>query len=63
MSTIREYDGSNDYFDDSYASKYKNYSNAFLEGLSVSSDNSSAFNLSDYAMIKNGTYGKLMRAY
>lgn len=63
MSTIREYAGGNDYFDDSYASKYKNYSNVFLEGLSVSSDNSSAFNLSDYAMIKNGTYGKLMKAY
>ena len=63
MSTIREYASGNNYFDDSYTGKNSNYANAFLSGLSVNTDSSSAFNLSDYAMIKNGTYGKLMKAY
>ena len=63
MSTIREYASGNNYFDDSYTGKNSNYANAFLSGLSVNTDTSSAFNLSDYAMIKNGTYGKLMKAY
>lgn len=63
MSTIREYAAGNSYYDDSYKNYNKN--NAFLAGLNVSADNSSSsvFSLSDYAMIKNGTYGKLMKAY
>lgn len=63
MSTIREYAGGNHYFDDSLSGKKENLSNSFLAGLSVNADMDSGFDLSDYAMIKNGAYGKLMKAY
>ena len=63
MSTIREYAGSSNYYDDSYVTKNKNYANAFLSGLSTPTTNSGDFSLSDYAMIKKGTYGKLLKAY
>ena len=62
MATIREISNGN-YFDDYYTGKNSNYANAFLSGLNVNNDNSSSFSLTDYAMIKNGTYGKLMKAY
>ena len=63
MSTIREYAGSSNYYDASYVTKNKNYANAFLSGLSTPTTNSGDFSLSDYAMIKKGTYGKLLKAY
>ena len=59
MSTIRGISNS-DYFDDYYTGKNSNYANAFLSGLNTNTDNSSSFSLTDYAMIKKGTYGKLM---
>ena len=62
MATIREISNGN-YFDDYYTGKNSNYANAFLSGLNVNNDNSSSFSLTDYAMIKKGTYGKLMKAY
>ena len=31
--------------------------------MNMSADTGSTFSLSDYAMIKNGTYGKLTKAY
>lgn len=62
MATINDYLSSS-YYDNSkdYSSVNSN-SNLFLSGLSVSSDNNS-FNLSDYTAIKNGSYGKLLKAY
>ena len=62
MSTIRGISNS-DYFDDYYTGKNSNYANAFLSGLNTNTDNSGSFSLTDYAMIKKGTYGKLMKAY
>lgn len=62
MSTVREYAGGNNY--DSYGSNNAGYTNDFLSGLSVNSNNNSgSYDLSDYAMIKNGSYGKLLKAY
>lgn len=62
MSTINDYMSSS-YYDssDSYSSRAASNANTFLSGLSVSSD--SSFSLSDYASIKNGSYGKLLKAY
>ncbi|MDE7434744.1 MAG: hypothetical protein K2N01_02815 [Lachnospiraceae bacterium] len=48
-----------------YGSKYNtnvDYSTLFGE-TEVSSNSSPSFSLSDYASIKNGSYGKLMKAY
>lgn len=59
-STINDYIRTNGCYDDYNNNKY---ANDFLSGLNVNIDNGSAFNLSDYAMIRNGTYGKLMKAY
>ena len=53
MSTIRDISGNNNYFDDSF-NKINN-NNSFLSGLNVNTDSSSTFNVSDYAMIKNGS--------
>lgn len=61
MATISDYI-SNSYYDSSSTSSTNSNSNLFLSGLSVSSD-SSSFDLSDYAAIKNGSYGKLLKAY
>lgn len=61
MSTIRDISGNNNYFDDSF-NKINN-NNSFLSGLNVNTDSSSTFNVSDYAMIKNGSYTKLLKAY
>ncbi len=62
MATIREMAGSNNYFDDSF-NKNTNYNNSFLSGLNINTGSSDAFNVSDYAMIKNGSYTKLLKAY
>ena len=62
MSTIRDYVNNNNYFDDQF-NRNQNNANSFLSGLNFSSDTGSSFNISDYAMIKNGTYTKLMKAY
>lgn len=60
MSTINDYIRTNGCYDDYNNNKY---ANDFLSGLNVNTDNGSAFSISDYAMIRNGTYGKLMKAY
>ena len=60
MSTIRDSVSNNNYFDDQFS---RNKNNSFLSGLNFSTDSGSSFNISDYAMIKNGTYTKLMKAY
>ena len=62
MSTIRDYASGNSY--DSYGNN-TGYTNDFLSGLSVNtnSNGGGSFDLADYAMIKNGSYGKLMKAY
>ncbi|MGN0351888.1 MAG: hypothetical protein ACI4ES_09565 [Roseburia sp.] len=62
MATISDYMSSSYYDNTNNYSNAKSNSNLFLSGLSVSSDNSS-FSLSDYATIKNGSYGKLLKAY
>lgn len=64
MSTIRQTAGSS-YFDETYGGGSSGYSNDFLSGLSVNtnSNGGGSFDLADYAMIKNGSYGKLMKAY
>lgn len=61
MSTIREYASGNSYYDSTNWTQ-NNKTNSFLAGLSVSTE-SASFNLSDWAMIKSGSYGKLMKAY
>ena len=62
MSTVREYAGGNNY--DSYGSNNAGYTNDFLSGLNVNTNNNSgSYDLGDYAMIKNGSYGKLLKAY
>lgn len=67
MSTINEYVSGNYYGNStdysSYTSKANSNANSFLSGLSISTDSSSSFNLSDWASIKNGSYGKLLKAY
>ncbi|MCR5768498.1 MAG: hypothetical protein K6G45_08420 [Lachnospiraceae bacterium] len=61
MSTIRDISGNNNYFDDSF-NKINN-NNSFLSGLNINTDSGNTFNVSDYAMIKNGSYTKLLKAY
>lgn len=62
MSTVREYAGGNNY--DPYGSNNSGYTNDFLSGLNVNTNNNSgSYDLGDYAMIKNGSYGKLLKAY
>ena len=70
MSTIRDYATSNyyesKYSDSDWNSKAKQNANSFLSGLSINTDSGSgngAISLSDYNMIRSGTYGKLMKAY
>ena len=47
-----------------YASKYNtNVDYSYLFGGMQTPSTGSAFNLSDYAAIKNGSYGKLLKAY
>lgn len=49
-----------------YASKYNtnmDYSSLFSGGAPCIDNGIGGFNVSDYAMIKNGSYGKLMKAY
>ena len=47
-----------------YASKYNtNQDYSFLFGATQSVSTGSTFSLSDYASIKNGSYGKLLKAY
>lgn len=66
MATINDYI-SGSYYDSSNSYNWNNELNAnagsFLQGLSVSSDNSSSFSLSDYASIRNGSYKTLLKAY
>ena len=62
MSTVREYAGGNNY--DPYGSNNASYTNDFLSGLNVNTNNNGgSYDLGDYAMIKNGSYGKLLKAY
>lgn len=52
----------NDFSD--YSSKYNtNYDYSFLFGGTQTPATSGGFSLSDYASIKNGSYGKLLKAY
>lgn len=47
-----------------YSSKYNtNQDYSFLFGAAQSASTSGSFSLSDYASIKNGSYGKLLKAY
>jgi hypothetical protein len=47
-----------------YASKYNtNINYSYLFGGTQAPATSGGFNLSDYAAIKNGSYGKLVKAY
>ena len=70
MSTIRGYSQSN-YYDsaDNDYSAYNQNASSFLAGLSINSGAGNnngimgGINLSDYASIKNGSYGKLVKAY
>ena len=65
MSTIRD-TLSSSYYDkndwESFSNAQKN-SSAFLSGVSLSTDSSGEISLADYAMIKNGSYRKLTKAY
>ena len=65
MARISDYVSNHKYFDENYNVNNQNYSNDFLEGLSASAPkvSSGSFSLSDYSLIKSGTYGKLMKAY
>lgn len=60
MSTIRDYVSSS-YYDDNTYNNARYNANSFLSGINISSTES--FSLSDYAAIKNGSYGKLLKAY
>ena len=68
MSTIRDYAQSN-YYDraETDFSQYNQNAGSFLSGLSINADSGTSsiggVNLSDYAMIKNGSYKKLVKAY
>ena len=64
MSTIRQAASSN-YYDEKYGGNSSGNNNDFLSGLSVNtgSNGGGSFDLTDYAMIKNGSYRKLMKAY
>ena len=58
MSEINSYSG--------YASRYNtnmDYSTLFGGGAPYIDSGMGGINVSDYAMIKNGSYGKLMKAY
>ena len=59
MSTIRQYAAGNSFYERMYGTSNNTQSNSFLSGLNMNADTGSTFSLSDYAMIKNGTYGKL----
>ena len=61
MSTIRDYMSSS-YYDDTNR-VYNNHVSMFLPVLSISNDNGTTNFLGDYASIKNGSYGKLLKAY
>ncbi|CBK75105.1 hypothetical protein CIY_24800 [Butyrivibrio fibrisolvens 16/4] len=65
MARISDYVSNHKYFDENYNVNNQNYSNDFLDGLSASAPkvSSGSFSLSDYSLIKSGTYGKLMKAY
>ena len=63
MSTIRQYAAGNSFYESLYGTSNNSSSNSFLSGMNMSADTGSTFSLSDYAMIKNGTYGKLTTAY
>ena len=63
MSTIRQYAAGNSFYESMYGTSNNTQSNSFLSGLNMNADTGSTFSLSDYAMIKNGTYGKLTKAY
>ena len=70
MSTIRDYATSSyygsQYPDSDWSSKAKQNANSFLSGLSINTDSGSgngAISISDYNMIRSGSYGKLMKAY
>ncbi len=58
MSTIRQYAAGNSFYESMYGTNSNAQSNSFLSGLNMNADTGSTFSLSDYAMIKNGTYGK-----
>ena len=68
MSTIRDYAQSN-YYDrtETDITKYNQNAGSFLSGLNINTDSGigsgGSVNLSDYAMIKNGSYKKLVKAY
>ena len=71
MSTIRDYASSNyyenKYPDSDWSSKASQNASSFLSGLSINTDTGNsgtgAISLSDYNMIRSGSYGKLMKAY
>ena len=63
MSTIRQYAAGNSFYESMYGTNSNAQSNSFLSGLNMNADTGNTFSLSDYAMIKNGTYGKLTKAY
>ncbi len=50
-------------FSSNYSNNYSNNKNAFLSGVSFDAYGTRSFDLTDYSMIKNGTYGKLLKAY
>ena len=62
MSTIRQYAAGNSFYESMYGTSNNTQSNSFLSGLNMNADTGNTFSLSDYAMIKNGTYGKLTKA-
>ncbi len=68
MSTIRGYTQSN-YYDgmNTDFDQYNQNVNSFLSGISINNNvnnaSNDAFSLADYAMIKNGSYKKLLKAY
>lgn len=61
MPTIRNYVGSSRYSDNSF--EIKDYQTSFFSGANVTAKNTSTINLSEYAMIRNGAYRKLVKAY
>lgn len=62
MSTINDY-LSNSYYDSTNNTYNNSNANLFLSGLNASTDSSTTNILGDYAAIKNGSYGKLLKAY
>jgi hypothetical protein len=61
MPTIRNYVGSSRYSYNSFG--IKDYQTSFFSGANVTAKNTSTINLSEYAMIRNGAYRKLVKAY